>query len=104
MARVADPGARDLLQSLQARRSAEAAEKAAARLLASIEADGARPVSPSHGEAMRRHGGTLHQIGGRALVRLTFNRLCAVAPERASRRFDILGRAWGELLSKEGRP
>lgn len=104
MPRTAEPEARDFLRARRIAEATDAAEKATARLLAGIEADGARAISPARTEALRRHGNTLHRIGGRSLVQQAFSRLCAVPPQRASRRFDLLGRAWGELLSEGGQP
>lgn len=104
MRRGEEPEVRELLQRDGARRSQEATEGALKRLLAGIEMGEARDSGPAYADALRKHGETLHRLGGGPLLRLVFDRLCALYPERASQRFDLLAEAWADLLSKGGQP
>lgn len=101
MKRAEEPETRELLQSVQARRSATSAEAAVARLLAGIERNAGSAVDlAAYQDGLRRHGDALRRIGGAALLQAVFNRQCNAVPLQAGRRFDVLAQAWGPIMSR----
>ena len=101
MRRVEEADVRDLRDSWKARRSAESAEAAVARLLAGLERSPGPEVDiAAYQDGLRRHGAALRRIGGVALLQAAFNRQCHAVPTQAGHRFDLLAWAWELLMSR----